>query len=183
MKLHQNIPRLFCVIIIISGILLFNGCSPSITVEEDLIRLIKMGELPRQMLDNIVYEVRQKIEQDTHNSFALDMDNYEDDLTYWVNAEMADMRGIITRKYSGESTPSDTQVTIAPELLGVKTEILFKGFIASDDEAIWQYILAELTYEDEQWVVQDYDLENKNEVDPNLALDGVVLEWLHSKNP
>jgi hypothetical protein len=183
MKPHHRIQQFFCLIILLSGVILLNGCSSSITVEEDLIRLVKKGDLPRQMLDNIVYEVRQKIEQDTHSSFALDMNTYEDNLTYWVNAEMVDMRGIITRKYSGEPTPSDTHATITPEILGVKTEILFKGFIASDDKSVWQYVLAELTYEDEQWVVQKYDFEDDDEVDPNLALEGVMLKWLYSKNP
>jgi hypothetical protein len=183
MKPHQRVRRLLCLLIIISGIILLNGCSSSITVEEDLIRLVKKGELPGQMVDNIVYEVRQKIEQDTHSGFALDMENYEDRLSYWMNAEMADMRGTITRKYSEEPTPSDVNATVAPEILSVKTEIFFKGFIVSDDKPVWQYVLAELTYEDEQWVVQDYDLENDDEVDPNLALDGVMLKWLHSKNP
>jgi hypothetical protein len=183
LKPHQRIQRLLCLVIIISSVIFLNGCSSTITAEEDLIRLVKKGDLPRQILDNIVYEVRQKIEQDTHSGFALDMDNYEDRLAYWMSAEMADMRGIITRKYSGEPAPTDTQATIAPEILSVKTEILFTGFFVSDDKPVWQYVLAELTYEDEQWVVQKYDFEDNDAVDPNLALEGVMLKWLHNKTP
>ncbi|MEN6435368.1 MAG: hypothetical protein ABFD58_06075 [Anaerolineaceae bacterium] len=181
MKLHQHIQSVLCLLILISGIFLLNGCSPqSITLQEDMIRLVKNGELPRQMLNDISYQVREKIEQDTHSSFALDMDTYEDRLTYWANAEMADIRGIITRKYSEEPTSTDTKATVSPEILSVKTEILFTGFTVSDDQAVWQYVLAELTCEDGQWVVKNYDLESDESVDPDLLIDGETLMWLNN---